>query len=1201
MNKTRPAAFASFFLPGKLSKPSGQKDIAAFYAAIRDDAQLASLTVFLQQKHAEGLKSGFAAGKAEYQHDKKALLSSVTFAGNVDRTSGAENKNFIHSGLVNFDIDENTPEQLKSFFDQVKREKMNYVEAAARSVSGFATGAMWLNVRVEIPATFDKKLLKLVGAEGETYFEAVCKLHAAYASAFAWQLEKQTGIIAGAAKDLKRARYLTADPEIYVNLEADTFTLKTLAYTLEQQKREEKQTKQEFEVFEREAWSCEGDVFERAERFAQKKHTYENRQLYISRLSIALNCYGVPYDKAESYINKRYPDYDTARRDGLRYPYKAYRKNFGAWSYQLKPKDATAEGQLVLQPGQRLSDLAAELTSFIAGAGRVDLKAGTGTGKNYAVVKEIAPRLKALNGCRSVIVCSLNAKAEKDAEQYGLEYVTGERLKVSGPEKKAILERALSSDVVLVNQDSFARLAKKLVREGEKLNIFIDESQTLVSGMAYRSDVLSALMQAVESHAKTVTLLSGTPKPYFSEIGFKRIEVVQADRSDIEVTILTRLKSLEMTVFRHCQTTDFDQVRLVVKLQSKAAIRRTKALLVDNGFRAEEVACLYSEKSVKESQDYKQFKLAKQGEESFSDQVKVVLCTSFINEGLDIYSSRPLHLVNIEKMKTFAVDELVQFADRWRTDQPKTLFSYHPEDESKKPNWSFNALHEFQELLSFWQGRAEGETAELNSDKYSRSVKLSLKTAYTSSSSHLQPCTSEDGKESLQVNVLALMHEAEQQKEKNTTTAAGWLEIAAKYPYFKMMKADSVQPVQLTEEEEAKDKAMKAKDRLAVLDIQDQLATLYQNDKEVLLQAVGMLTEDHELKSKTDFSEDRKEAVNSLVSAWPAVFKSDFFGQAEKLVQAHFRLLKLLLPDQDIMKMLFEVTGDGRQKLASSQKLSAFFDDFKTLLLLLLFDLSAEYKLNFKQSLKALDIRQARDGKTLLTVVKAIESQAGLNDNRLTALQLFRAVKQAAGNSLPGMTQKKAMHLSGILFRLKKVTGRTGAAYEIGEKRSFDRLLEDRGLDKFEIFSKLMQVIDFQGFEATILSRYKLINKNTERIVALSASLSDDRIKKLEEGKTVVLNVKTDKELLVYAAKKGLYQYCGRPHFFGNPFAMKNADSDEERAEVIEKHKAWLSSEAGAEVISQLHLLKGKALGCFCYPRPCHCDHLAELADRQGP
>jgi hypothetical protein len=93
-------------------------------------------------------------------------------------------------------------------------------------------------------------------------------------------------------------------------------------------------------------------------------------------------------------------------------------------------------------------------------------------------------------------------------------------------------------------------------------------------------------------------------------------------------------------------------------------------------------------------------------------------------------------------------------------------------------------------------------------------------------------------------------------------------------------------------------------------------------------------------------------------------------------------------------------------------------------------------------------------------------------------------------------------------------------------------------------------------------------------------------------------------------APKGT-KYCGRPisqfNPFGNPFVI-HLDGD--RNECVRKHKAWLetgesfgnrtaSEELRAQVLAKLPELKGKDLECWCSPKACHCDTLAELANKE--
>lgn len=71
--------------------------------------------------------------------------------------------------------------------------------------------------------------------------------------------------------------------------------------------------------------------------------------------------------------------------------------------------------------------------------------------------------------------------------------------------------------------------------------------------------------------------------------------------------------------------------------------------------------------------------------------------------------------------------------------------------------------------------------------------------------------------------------------------------------------------------------------------------------------------------------------------------------------------------------------------------------------------------------------------------------------------------------------------------------------------------------------------------------------------------------------------------------------YIGRPSKWGNPFAIGR---DGAREEVIEKYREWIMTQPN--LLSSLGELKGKILGCWCAPRACHGDVLAELADLLG-
>lgn len=89
----------------------------------------------------------------------------------------------------------------------------------------------------------------------------------------------------------------------------------------------------------------------------------------------------------------------------------------------------------------------------------------------------------------------------------------------------------------------------------------------------------------------------------------------------------------------------------------------------------------------------------------------------------------------------------------------------------------------------------------------------------------------------------------------------------------------------------------------------------------------------------------------------------------------------------------------------------------------------------------------------------------------------------------------------------------------------------------------------------------------------------------------------------VVHCKKDAYQvYIGRPSKWGNPYThiadktTKATHIVATREEAIAKYKEWILTQP--QLLSSLHELKGKVLGCWCSPQACHGDVLLELANK---
>lgn len=87
---------------------------------------------------------------------------------------------------------------------------------------------------------------------------------------------------------------------------------------------------------------------------------------------------------------------------------------------------------------------------------------------------------------------------------------------------------------------------------------------------------------------------------------------------------------------------------------------------------------------------------------------------------------------------------------------------------------------------------------------------------------------------------------------------------------------------------------------------------------------------------------------------------------------------------------------------------------------------------------------------------------------------------------------------------------------------------------------------------------------------------------------------------MVHCKKKPFDIYIGRPSDFGNPYSYKENTlaqfKVETREEAISKYREWVMQQP--ELLEKIKTeLRGKILGCFCSPAPCHGEVLAEIAN----
>jgi hypothetical protein len=117
----------------------------------------------------------------------------------------------------------------------------------------------------------------------------------------------------------------------------------------------------------------------------------------------------------------------------------------------------------------------------------------------------------------------------------------------------------------------------------------------------------------------------------------------------------------------------------------------------------------------------------------------------------------------------------------------------------------------------------------------------------------------------------------------------------------------------------------------------------------------------------------------------------------------------------------------------------------------------------------------------------------------------------------------------------------------------------------------------------------------------------DSRIDLVLSGKTVVANVSKaspDKDFIEWAEANGYFVYVGdnvrfQPRWkrsvWFNPDKMGKDKSEARRNAVCDAYEKHLNNTP--ELLARLPELRGKVLGCWCYPLRCHGHYLAGLAN----
>jgi len=150
------------------------------------------------------------------------------------------------------------------------------------------------------------------------------------------------------------------------------------------------------------------------------------------------------------------------------------------------------------------------------------------------------------------------------------------------------------------------------------------------------------------------------------------------------------------------------------------------------------------------------------------------------------------------------------------------------------------------------------------------------------------------------------------------------------------------------------------------------------------------------------------------------------------------------------------------------------------------------------------------------------------------------------------------------------------------------------GAEKYQMFAistpeELLKKAKEVAKERAEVKRQIIDQKGSTEFIPLEDL---ELINRMKNGETVVLNMNTNFHAMKWAKDNNRFQQIDRWSDWGNPFLI---GGDGNRNTVCESFKVYFNLKL--ELNQKVKQLKGKALGCHCYPLRCHGDHLKQLAD----
>lgn len=353
----------------------------------------------------------------------------------------------------------------------------------------------------------------------------------------------------------------------------------------------------------------------------------------------------------------------------------------------LKLKNTKITFDKTLQIDNYVSEALKDVLDYSDKHKKIIVKAETGTGKTTSFLKhfkELRPHKRCL------IVAPLTAIVNQTASEYK------EIIGLTGKSSTETHRKAFSNIIVV----STIEQAVKHLKNGNFFEyLIIDEVHNLIIANGYKLKAIKELTELMEKSNSQIIGLTGTPIEIFKLLNYKLINIQKRKHPPVEVIKRNDNRAPYKIILQHLSKI---KGKAIFRVNSKATLKSIYKDLAKH-YKKKEIVLLYSAEHIKNSTLFNELTQQRR----FKDEIKIILTTSIIDEGISIEQKGFTDVVFIETQYNPNPEPAKQFFARFRNkdEHRKNYYYYRNSEKNKIANWNYK--YDFIECKNTLEGESE--------------------------------------------------------------------------------------------------------------------------------------------------------------------------------------------------------------------------------------------------------------------------------------------------------------------------------------------------------------------------------------------------------------------------------------------------------------------------------------------------------------